>query len=99
MFIPYNVEVPMARLPLANWVLIGITTIISFSIMMRPESGAQAREHEMEQVWRRVNAKDISPEELDQLVQNSFRRNLDELLPALALKRQSFSLVQLFSYL
>jgi len=32
MLIPYNVDVPMARWPIANWILIGATIIASFSM-------------------------------------------------------------------
>jgi membrane associated rhomboid family serine protease len=32
MLIPYNVDVAMQRLPIANWVLIGVTCVISFLI-------------------------------------------------------------------
>ena len=28
MFLPYIVDVPMARLPIANWVLIGLTILM-----------------------------------------------------------------------
>ena len=31
MLLPYNVDVPMIRLPLANWVLIGVTVLISMN--------------------------------------------------------------------
>src|SRR5262245_52643120 len=30
MFIPYHVDVPMERMPIANWVIIGVTTIAFF---------------------------------------------------------------------
>src|SRR5438477_524842 len=32
MFLPYTVDVPMVRMPWANWSLIGITSIISIAI-------------------------------------------------------------------
>jgi membrane associated rhomboid family serine protease len=32
MLIPYNVDVPMQRWPIANWVLIGVTVVVSFML-------------------------------------------------------------------
>ena len=32
MLVPYNVDVPMERIPWANWVLIGVTTIVSLAV-------------------------------------------------------------------
>jgi len=29
MLVPYNVDVPMERIPIANWILIALTTMIS----------------------------------------------------------------------
>jgi membrane associated rhomboid family serine protease len=37
MFIPYQVDVPMQRWPIANWVLIGLTILISLA-MFRPQA-------------------------------------------------------------
>ena len=34
MFVPYQVDVPMERWPYANWVLIGLTTLISLAALM-----------------------------------------------------------------
>jgi membrane associated rhomboid family serine protease len=36
MFLPYNVDVPMERWPIANWVLIGFTTLVSFAVWAHP---------------------------------------------------------------
>jgi len=36
MLILYNVDVPMGRLPMANWVLIGITCVISIPNLLMP---------------------------------------------------------------
>jgi len=33
-FFPFNVDVPMQRVPIANWVLIGLTTLLSMVILM-----------------------------------------------------------------
>jgi membrane associated rhomboid family serine protease len=39
MFFPYQVDVPMARWPIANWVLIGLTMIISLATLGAIETG------------------------------------------------------------
>lgn len=36
MFLPYNVDVPMERLPIANWLLIGATVIHSMALLIDP---------------------------------------------------------------
>ena len=33
MFVPYSVDVPMERIPITNWVLIGVTSVISLVIL------------------------------------------------------------------
>src|SRR5436190_24394693 len=33
-FIPYNVDVAMERLPIANWILIGVTCFMSIGIIL-----------------------------------------------------------------
>ena len=33
MFVPYNVDVPMVRLPWMNWLLIAVTSVISIAIL------------------------------------------------------------------
>jgi membrane associated rhomboid family serine protease len=35
MLVPYNVDVPMARVPIANWVLIGLTCLVSVGAFIR----------------------------------------------------------------
>lgn len=39
MFFPYNVDVPMERVPIANWVLVGLTALVSIIIF---QSGSEA---------------------------------------------------------
>src|SRR5262249_7764073 len=99
MLIPYNVEVPMARLPLANWVLIAITILISGAILIRPDEVAHNRSHAFEQVWQKARDKEIPPEELQEYLQERLHQHFDDSLPTLALKRQGFSLQQLVTYL
>ena len=33
MLIPFNVDVPMERVPVANWIVIGITILVSLLVM------------------------------------------------------------------
>jgi membrane associated rhomboid family serine protease len=92
MFIPYTVDVPMARLPVANWVLIAITTLLSFAVFV----GAFAppdRQREQEMVWDRF--KNQEPEDFDEYLAALERQ---QRLPPLALGRSAFSFSQLFTY-
>ncbi len=92
MFIPYTVDVPMARLPLANWVLIAVTTLSSLGVF----AGAFAqpdRQRDEEMVWERF--KNQGPEDFDDYLAASDRH---QRLPPLALGRSAFSISQLFSY-
>jgi hypothetical protein len=34
MLVPYHVDVPLSRWPIANWVIIGVT-VVSFSLMFQ----------------------------------------------------------------
>lgn len=39
MLIPYNVDVPMERVPIANWIVIGLTTLVSMIVLVgEPEA-------------------------------------------------------------
>ncbi len=93
MFIPYTVDVPMARLPLANWVLIAITTLLSFAVF----AGAFAqpdRKREPEMVWDQF--KNQEPEDFDEYLAALDRHQRS---PPLALGRSGFSFFQLFTYI
>src|SRR5262245_25787229 len=35
MFLPYTVDVPMARMPIVNWVLIGLTIFASLGVWVK----------------------------------------------------------------
>ena len=43
MIIPYQVDVPMSRWPIANWLIIGLTCIVSLSVLFSDEPGAAVR--------------------------------------------------------
>ena len=50
-FIPYNVDIAMPRLPLANWVIIGLTVVLSTALLIEdspylrePTEGERAME-------------------------------------------------------
>src|SRR5271166_1799251 len=95
MLLPYTVDVPMYRLPLANWVLIGITSLVSLSILFS-EWASQESVHSPKPLRYQQNKK-LSKEEFDELIDEIERSSRDS-LPAMALNRNDFSLVQLFTY-
>ena len=87
MLLPYTVDVPMARLPIANWVLIAITCVLSLAILFGPPPDSRSRGG---QTLRNIPAKDLSPDEVEEAIRERLTE-ADEALPAMALSRRSFS--------
>jgi membrane associated rhomboid family serine protease len=84
MLLPYTVDVPMQRVPVANWVLISATCMISFAVWTGARVGRQpppTLDDPEEERFRRIE------QELD-----------DRRAPALSLQPDHFSFFQLFSY-
>lgn len=55
MFIPYNVDVPMPRWPIANWVLMAVTCMASLAFLGDTESNA---------TWMLFRGREFSPPQL-----------------------------------
>jgi len=88
--VPYTVDVPMARLPLANWILIAVTSVISLAIFF----GAWRGEPEpRETFFQKGIGKDI-PEH----AWATIARDARDVVPPLALRPDAFHFVQLFTH-
>lgn len=102
MFLPYKVDVPMARIPWANWVLIAATSVVSIGVLLQT----------LHNTHRRVQWQ-VSPEtikklqeleekgkhaEAEKLVREWGLDRFDEPGFAGALDPQHFALTQLITY-
>jgi membrane associated rhomboid family serine protease len=86
--VPYTVDVPMARLPLANWILIAVTSVISLAVFFgawRVDSGPREEDKRRD--------KDIPTHAWASLARDA----KDVVLP-LALRPDAFSFPQLFTH-
>jgi len=99
MLLPYNVDVPMIRLPIANWALIAVTSIVSLTILfgLWPVSDKRS-EVELENAWRKLTDKNASPKDINDALR-TVQRHDEQSAPALALRPGAFSLPQLGSHL
>ncbi|HEX5270724.1 MAG TPA: rhomboid family intramembrane serine protease [Gemmataceae bacterium] len=61
MLVPYNVDVPMERLPFANWALIGATCLISIVVLVGwdPDRADRELERQLERAVQRNDQKEI----------------------------------------
>ncbi|MBY0525856.1 MAG: rhomboid family intramembrane serine protease [Gemmataceae bacterium] len=85
MLIPYNVDVPMARWPIANWALIGVTVVVSLVMM--------TADH------RRVTIDpDIMDDPTPEKIQEMRERIMNPPPPRLSLVRGKFNPIRLISY-
>src|SRR5437868_13176983 len=82
MLLPYNVDVPMMRVPFANWALIAITTLVSLAIV----AGAGQ------------NPRELNDDPYFHVMDDTIRAAEQDHLPPLALVRSAFSVPQLISY-
>ncbi len=96
MFLPYQVDVPMERLPVANWVLIAVTVLVSVAVFLG--AGREPSREEMDQF---LQARDGGPASSDEDVREYIRlaRQLDPGPPPLALVPERLAFSQLFSHL
>jgi membrane associated rhomboid family serine protease len=98
MLVPFNVDVPMSRIPLTNWVLIGVTSLISFILFLhymsfRSRMEKEARSEFQEKWDSNAHAKDLED------ASTKVRMGGDYVPFPWSLKRgAAFSVVQLFSY-
>lgn len=85
MFVPYTVDVPMSRWPIANWVLIASTVAVSI--------GAWGYQH------HHIYTMMAHPEAVTPEMQPHSRQEAEDLfIPPLALWREKVTLVNLLSY-
>jgi membrane associated rhomboid family serine protease len=85
--VPYNVDVPMPRWPLANWAFVAVTIVVSVGLWV-----GQVRERVPD--FDKISGGDpvAAREEAERL------KRLGEQPPALALSRSQFAAGQLFTY-
>src|SRR5437870_4342669 len=91
MLVPFGVDVPMQRLPIANWLLIGVTVIISVTILMDPVAFEEPEDSDNE--FERERLEHVPPE-----VAKAYRQIVHPPLPFLALQPKNFSFWQLATY-
>lgn len=110
MFIPYNVDVPMERWPIANWVLIGATVLVSIAVWVSEVNKARDAERKRDlELQRKLDSKkaprkvDSKPQidnettEDDEDLPSSWSEDKIE-YPPLFLQRSAFRLWQLIGY-
>jgi membrane associated rhomboid family serine protease len=95
MFLPYNVDVPMARLPITNWLLIGVTCLISIVILVRwnPDRDDDDLQGELDRAVQKHDPKDIE-RELRKIEERKERE-----VPPLSLHWDRLVPVRLFTHL
>jgi membrane associated rhomboid family serine protease len=99
MLIPYQVDVPMERWPYANWVLIAVTSVISFVICIGYLLGAgELTPDEELQLVQRIERENpnAGPGELDRKIEAA--KEDAEMMPG-ALWRKNFRFYNLFTHL
>src|SRR5437870_13460709 len=106
MFIPYTVDVPMERLPIANWVLMVLIFCISLGVWVkdshRPritQRGIQfppRLEQKERELLNNPNTTDEEWRQFDREVEAALAQAIDA--PSGALDPQNFSVFQLITY-
>jgi membrane associated rhomboid family serine protease len=93
-FLPYSVDVPMERLPIANWVLIAVTSFISLGILFGPK-----RSSDLDPDWNGIPP-NISDKEAERIFRERLKKASqdEDHVPALALQPRAFSLFQLVGH-
>jgi membrane associated rhomboid family serine protease len=89
MLVPYNVDVPMERPPIANWLLIGVTALVSLFFFVRPDPLDRLTDQD------RVRAED---EDATKEEKAQARKVMERLAPPLALRWSRLLPLQLFTY-
>jgi membrane associated rhomboid family serine protease len=91
MLLPYNVDVPMARVPFANWVLIGVTCLVSFAIFLRPNPD-RALERDLERAIDRGDEKEV------ERLEDEIEKRQEQAIPPLSLRWDRGVPLWLFTY-
>jgi membrane associated rhomboid family serine protease len=94
MLLPYTVDVPMSRIPFANWVLIGATTVASVILYVEHFQ----REREVLEKWvRAAREMKAPPPQLREAVEKALKGE-PRSFPWSLKRGESFSAAQLLSY-
>ncbi|HYV34152.1 MAG TPA: rhomboid family intramembrane serine protease [Gemmataceae bacterium] len=98
MIFPYTVDVPMARVPFANWGLMAVTSLVSIAILLGVGASSDRPTFVQRQdALRKVIDEKTTREERDKALEILARDETDPIYP-LALRPSAFSLTQLLSY-
>src|SRR5436309_540217 len=99
MFLPSTVDVPMARLPFANWALIGLTCIISIAILLGDQrTSADRPSPELQKILKKLDEENLSDQEYEDALHAAVQ-HAGLGIPPLALRPSAFSVTQLISHL
>jgi membrane associated rhomboid family serine protease len=97
MFVPYNVDVPMARVPWMNWALIAVTSIISLAVLTKIWPTHKKHVIGIEQVDKALDPNNPNSERDINSVIREIQASQSEPMP-LALRPEDFSVHQLISH-
>jgi membrane associated rhomboid family serine protease len=94
MLLPYNVDVPMERVPVANWLLIGVTCLVSFAVFLRPDPERVDRrlEQELERAFERGDEKEV------ERLEEEIEKQQEHAIPPLSLRWDRGVPLWLFTY-
>jgi membrane associated rhomboid family serine protease len=94
MLVPYNVDVPMARVPIANWVLIGVTCLVSLAAFLYANQNHADRdlERQLERAVQRGDEKEI------ERLEDEIDKRQEEAIPPLSLRWDRGVFLWLFTY-
>jgi membrane associated rhomboid family serine protease len=100
MLLPYTVDVPMIRLPIANWALIATTALVSLAVFLGLWPGADWRaDRKLQQAFEQLQKKRGDSKEISKEVDDILHASWNEPVPPLALRPGAFSPFQLVSHL
>src|SRR5262245_38353869 len=98
-FIPYTVDVPMKRLPIANWVLMTVTFCVSLGVWVKDSHRGRRGEFrpspELERKIQELEDRGATDEEIQRVI---LQLGVETDAPTGALDPQRFSVFQLISY-
>jgi membrane associated rhomboid family serine protease len=94
MLVPYNVDVPMARLPIANWALIGVTCLVSIAVFFcwDEERADRDLERQLERAIQRGDEKEV------ERLEDEIDKRQEEAIPPLSLRWGRGVFLWLFTY-
>jgi len=95
MLVPYNVDVPMTRVPVVNWVIIGVTCLVSIVLFIREYRLQEMGSRHAHDTVRRPADKAPRPQDDDR----DFDDEDDEEVPPLSLRWDRLMPVWLFTHL